>query len=100
MSKIVSEAVRGELSGRITSMQDCPLCKKRNDIWVRVQVLSVKSADKEQAQLAAKDAEIAAYKEVFRVSLILLPLIKKGSQAGYARDVERLINKALAGGKE
>ena len=45
-SKIVSEAVRGVLSGRISSFQDCPLCKKRNDIWVRVQVTSAKSTDK------------------------------------------------------
>ncbi len=34
---IVTEAVKG-ITGHVANFLNCPLCKKRNDIWVRVQV--------------------------------------------------------------
>lgn len=35
---IVTEAVKGA-TGHVANFMDCPLCKKRNDIWVRIQAL-------------------------------------------------------------
>lgn len=36
---IMGECIGGVARGEIHNFMDCPLCKKRNDIWVRIQAL-------------------------------------------------------------
>ncbi|KKM80721.1 hypothetical protein LCGC14_1337120 [marine sediment metagenome] len=33
---VLVEATRGLLTGSISTFQDCPFCKERNDIWIRI----------------------------------------------------------------
>ena len=36
---IMGECIKGVSRGEISNFPNCPFCKKRNDIWVRVQAL-------------------------------------------------------------